>query len=297
MKFCLKQKLEKIKFWTTFILEIFRVSIWNFEFWTVKIELSFVESFCSRRSCRTPTRRRRQPPSVAARQSSPSTLHSALSLAHDLIPFSLGAFSSSTFLSLPPPVRAEQSAATGIAPAFPRHPLRFLAPQAASLRSVPAPLLLEPGRALRAGRRSRRAPWPPPSPSSPWSSPVRSSSAQTDPPTGFPTAHWSSQARARPESTTGALPPPPPAACSRGAAPSGHLSSRRDHPKVALGLYLLHLGPLATGEPPRRNLAGKHRPLLCFSAQGPCARIGTSLGGYLHSYRLKWIVLRRVLLQ
>ena len=45
MKFCLKQKLEEIKFWTTFILGIFRVSIWNFEFWTVKIELSFVESF------------------------------------------------------------------------------------------------------------------------------------------------------------------------------------------------------------------------------------------------------------
>ena len=43
MKFCLKQKLEKIKFWTTFILGIFRVSIWNFEFWTVKIELNFVE--------------------------------------------------------------------------------------------------------------------------------------------------------------------------------------------------------------------------------------------------------------
>ena len=41
------QKLEEIKFWTTFILGIFRVSIWNFKFWAVKIELSFVESFFS----------------------------------------------------------------------------------------------------------------------------------------------------------------------------------------------------------------------------------------------------------
>jgi len=68
MKFCLKQKLEEIKFWTTFILGIFRVSIWNFKFWAVKIELSFVESFflynslffplphsvCRRSSCSSP---------------------------------------------------------------------------------------------------------------------------------------------------------------------------------------------------------------------------------------------------
>jgi len=62
MKFCLKQKLEEIKFWTTFILGIFRVSIWNFEFWTVKIELSFVESFSSSvyllAALMPPTRRR-----------------------------------------------------------------------------------------------------------------------------------------------------------------------------------------------------------------------------------------------
>ena len=68
MKFCLKQKLEEIKFWTTFILGSFRVSIWNFKFWAVKIELKFCwiifslyslffplpRSVCRRSSCSSP---------------------------------------------------------------------------------------------------------------------------------------------------------------------------------------------------------------------------------------------------
>ena len=113
---------------------------------------------CSPCAAHTATDSRRRLHASLRRRSSSSTPRSALSLAHDLIPFSPGAFSSSSFLALPPPVRAEQSAAAGVAPAFPRRPAaiphalgRLTSPRTCSTpsRTGPSPARVPRGAAAR----------------------------------------------------------------------------------------------------------------------------------------------------
>ena len=145
----------------------------------------------------------------------------------------------------------------------------------------------------------RRTPWPPAGPA-----PLRSTPGppplELSPLNQSPMAPWSSTARPRPLSFTGALPP----RSSTTAAP--HCSPPVPFPAAptpsATTRYLPSYSSLSTPPPLPATLALAgiavlHVPLLKNRNQGLCAAIELSPGAFLHCHRLIWIVLRRVFLK
>ena len=144
-----------------------------------------------------------------------------------------------------------------------------------------------PSSSAQSGSRRRHGRLPSSSPWSPYPGPP---SFQTGHPATFPSLPGSSQARARLESATGALPPPCATTVGRLLPWSHRLRSSEPEPRPPSGSPRLPRAPphfpRRREAPHRQNQAPEH--LLCFSSHGrPQTIIETSAEVFLRSHRLR----------